>query len=104
VGLSSFAVWRHGLPYPGTVTTSVDRATAAIVDGLACGRSRVYVPRAVAGAIRAKGTSNSPLAWPWTRRFAVRAVPAFEREVEELGGNAQPVPAADDRVVEAVSS
>jgi hypothetical protein len=36
--------------------------------------------------------------------FAVRAVPAFERDVEAPGGSDQPVFAADDRPVEAVSS
>jgi len=39
----SFKDLRRRLPYPGNVTTSVDRAAAAIVDGLARRRSRVYV-------------------------------------------------------------
>lgn len=94
--LPSFAGLRQGLPYPGNVTTSVDRAAAAIVDGLARRRSRVYVPRAVAVANWAKGALNSPLAWPWMRRFAARAVPALEREVEALGRMDQLVPGAAD--------
>jgi len=36
------------------------------------------------------------LAWPWTRRFAAKAVPALEREVEALGRHDQLVPGADD--------
>ena len=94
--LPSFAGLRQGLPYPGNVTTSVDRAAAAIVDGLARRRSRVYVPRAVVVANWAKGALNSPLAWPWMRRFAARAVPALEREVEALGRMDQLVPGAAD--------
>ena len=41
--LPSFQDLRARLPYPGNVTTSVDRAAAAIVDGLVRRRSRVYV-------------------------------------------------------------
>jgi hypothetical protein len=92
VDLPSFAVLRRGLPYPGNVTTSVDQAAAAIVEGLARRRRRVYVPRAVGVANWAKGALNSPLAWPWMRRFAARAVPTLEREVEALGRMDQLVP------------
>jgi len=95
VDLPSFAGLRKGLPYPGNVTTSVEKAATAIVDGLARRRSRVYVPRAVAVANWAKGALNSPLAWPWMRRFAARAVPTLEREVEALGRLDQVVPAAE---------
>ena len=90
--LPSFAVLRRGLAYPGNVTTSVDQAAAAIVDGLARRRRRVYVPRAVGVANWAKGALNSPLAWPWMRRFAARAVPMLEHEVEALGRMDQLVP------------
>jgi hypothetical protein len=92
--LPSFRGLRRRLPYPGNVTTSADRAAAAIVDGLARRRGRVYVPRAVAVANWARAALNSPLAWPWMRRFAARAVPALEREVEALGRNDQLVPGA----------
>jgi NAD(P)-dependent dehydrogenase (short-subunit alcohol dehydrogenase family) len=92
VDLPSFAVLRRGLPYPGNVTTSVDQAAAAIVEGLARRRRRVYVPRAVGVANWAKGALNSPLAWPWMRRFAARAVPTLEGEVEALGRMDQLVP------------
>jgi NAD(P)-dependent dehydrogenase (short-subunit alcohol dehydrogenase family) len=95
VDLPSFAGLRKGLPYPGNVTTSVEKAATAIVDGLARRRSRVYVPRAVAVANWAKGALNSPAAWPWMRRFAARAVPTLEREVEALGRLDQVVPAAE---------
>jgi NAD(P)-dependent dehydrogenase (short-subunit alcohol dehydrogenase family) len=95
VDLPSFAGLRKGLPYPGNVTTSVDQAATAIVDGLARRRRRVYVPRAVVVANWAKGALNSPLAWPWIRHFAARAVPALEREVEALGRLDQLVPAVD---------
>ena len=87
--LPSFRRVRERLPYPGNVTTSVDRAAAAIVDGLARRRGRVYVPRAVVVANWLKAAINSPLAWPWVRRFAAQAVPAVEREVEALGRNDQ---------------
>jgi NAD(P)-dependent dehydrogenase (short-subunit alcohol dehydrogenase family) len=96
VDLPSFLGLRARLPYPGNVTTSVDRAAAAIVDGLARRRSRVYVPRAVAFANWAKGALNSPLVWPWMRRFAAQAVPTLEREVDALGRN--------DQVVQVVAS
>jgi NAD(P)-dependent dehydrogenase (short-subunit alcohol dehydrogenase family) len=95
--LPAFALLRRGLPYPGNVTTSVDQAAAAIVDGLERRRRRVYVPRAVGVANWAKGALNSPLAWPWMRRFAARSVPTLEREVEALGRLDQIVPAVDDR-------
>jgi NAD(P)-dependent dehydrogenase (short-subunit alcohol dehydrogenase family) len=93
--LPSFPELRRGLPYPRNVTTSVDKAATAIVDGLARRRSRVYVPRAVAVANWAKGALNSPVAWPWMRRFAARSVPTLEREVEALGRLDQVVPVAD---------
>lgn len=79
----------------GNVTTSVEKAGVAIVDGLAQRRSRVYVPRAVAVANWLKGALNSPLAWPWMRRFAAQTVPAIEREVAALGRNHQLVPSRD---------
>jgi NAD(P)-dependent dehydrogenase (short-subunit alcohol dehydrogenase family) len=100
----SFQDLRRRLPYPGNVTTSVERAAAAIVDGLARRRSRVYVPRAVVVANWAKGALNSPVAWPWMRRFAAQTVPTLEREFEALGRHDQRVPNADDRVSEAISS
>lgn len=96
VDIPSFRSLRERLPYPGNVTTSVDKAAAAIVDGLARRRSRVYVPRAVAAANWLKGALNSPLAWPWMRRFAAQTVPAIEREVAALGRNDQLVPGADE--------
>ena len=70
----------------------VTGAARGIVDGLARRRSRVYVPRAVGVANWAKGALNSPLAWPWMRRFAAQAVPVLEREVEALGRHDQLVP------------
>lgn len=78
----SFQELRRRLPYPGNVTTSVDRAAAAIVTGLVRRRSRVYVPGAVVIANWAKAALNSPLAWPWMRRFAAGLVPTLEREVQ----------------------
>jgi NAD(P)-dependent dehydrogenase (short-subunit alcohol dehydrogenase family) len=92
--LPSFQELRARLPYPGNVTTGVDRAAAAIVRGLALRRSRVYVPRAVAVANWAKAALNSPAAWPWMRRFAAEVTPALEREVEALGRHDQLVPGA----------
>jgi NAD(P)-dependent dehydrogenase (short-subunit alcohol dehydrogenase family) len=92
VDIPSFQQMRRRLPYPGNVTTSVDRAASAIVDGLAYRRSRVYVPRAVAVANWAKALLNSPVVWPWTRRFSAATVPALETEVAALGRNDQLVP------------
>jgi hypothetical protein len=94
--LPSFRRLRARLPYPGNVTTSVEKAAAAIVDGLAHRRSRVYVPRAVVLANWLKAALNSPLAWPFARRLAKHAVPALEREVEALGRNDQLVPGRTD--------
>jgi len=91
--IPSFQDLRRRLPYPGNVTTNVDRAAAAIVAGLIRRRSRVYVPRAVVVANWAKAALNSPAAWPWMRRFAARVVPTLEREVEALGRYDQLVPA-----------
>jgi NAD(P)-dependent dehydrogenase (short-subunit alcohol dehydrogenase family) len=95
--LPSFQDMRRRLPYPGNVTTSVDRAAAAIVDGLVRRRSRVYVPRAVVVANWAKAALNSPAAWPWMRRFAANVVPVLERECEALGRHDQLTPAIDAR-------
>ncbi|TQC43020.1 SDR family oxidoreductase [Rhodococcus sp. WS4] len=92
IDLPSFQEMRTRLPYPGNVTTSVDRAASAIVDGLAYRRSRVYVPRAVVVANWAKALLNSPLIWPWTRRFSAATVPSLEAEVAALGRNDQLVP------------
>jgi hypothetical protein len=94
--LPSFQELRARLPYPGNVTTSVDRAAAAIVNGLVSRRSRVYVPRAVVVANWAKAALNSPAAWPWMRRFAAQVTPTLEREVEALGRHDQLVPGAYD--------
>src|ERR1700758_4032517 len=93
--LPSFRDLRRRLPYPGNVTTNVDRAAAAIVDGLVRRRARVYVPRAVVVANWAKAAVNSPAAWPWMRRFAANVVPTLEREVEALGRHDQLVPAVN---------
>ena len=99
----SFQELRRRLPYPGNVTTSVDRAAAAIVDGLVRRRSRVYVPRAVVVANWAKAALNSPAAWPWMRRFAAGVVPTLEREVEALAWRGQLTPAVDDRAYDAAT-
>ena len=90
--IPSFQDLRRRLPYPGNVTTSVDRAAGAIVDGLVRRRSRVYVPRAVVVANWAKAALNSPAAWPWMRRFAAQVVPVLESECEALGRHDQLVP------------
>ncbi|RNM17388.1 SDR family oxidoreductase [Nocardioides pocheonensis] len=92
VDLPSFQALRKELPYPGNVTTSVDRAALAIVDGLERRRKRVYVPRAVGVTSWAKAALNSGLTWPWVRRFAGRWVPTIEDEVAALGRNDQLVP------------
>ncbi|HSS24315.1 MAG TPA: SDR family oxidoreductase [Mycobacterium sp.] len=95
--IPSFMGLRGRLPYPGNVTTSVDQAAAAIVKGLTRRRSRVYVPRAVVVANWAKAALNSPVAWPWMRRFADQVVPTLEGEVAALGRNDQLAPAAENR-------
>lgn len=83
--LPSFRKLRDGLPYPGNVTTSVTDAAEAIVRGLERRERRVYVPRAVSIANVAQGFVNSSITWPWFRRFAAKAVPDIEREVDALG-------------------
>jgi len=95
--IPSFQGLRARLPYPGNVTTSVDRAAAAIVKGLVRRRSRVYVPRAVVVANWAKGALNSPAAWPWMRRFAAEVTPTLEREVSALGRHDQLAPGSESR-------
>ncbi|EDY56569.1 MULTISPECIES: SDR family oxidoreductase [Streptomyces] len=102
--IPSFAAFREKLPYPGNVTTSADRAADAIVNGLVRRRSRVYIPRAVVVVNWAKAVLNSPLAWPWARRFAARAVPSLEREVAALGRQDQLTPGGDARAAETGSS
>ena len=92
--IPSFTQLRKELPYPGNVTTSVDKAASAIVDGLESRRTRVYVPRAVGAAGWAKAAISSPAAWPWARRFAGKWVPTLEREIAALGRNEQLVPPA----------
>lgn len=95
--IPSFMDLRGRLPYPGNVTTSVDRVAAAIVNGIVRRRSRVYVPRAVVVANWAKAALNSPAAWPWMRRFAAQVVPTLEREVAALGRHDQLVPGNETR-------
>lgn len=92
--LPSFQALRRKLPYPGNVTTTVEQASRAIVNGLARRRSRVFVPQAVTIAHWGKALVSSALVWPWTRRFAAVAVPALEREVDALGRNDQLAPQA----------
>lgn len=92
--IPSFVQLRKELPYPGNVTTNVDQAAKAIVDGLSSRRARVYVPRAVGIAGWAKAAISSPVAWPWARRFAGKWVPTLEREIEALGRSEQLVPPA----------
>lgn len=94
--IPSFVRLRKELPYPGNVTTSVDDAAAAIVDGLVSRRARVYVPRAVGAAGWAKAAISSPVGWLWARRFARTWVPTLEREIGALGRNEQLVPPAAD--------
>jgi NAD(P)-dependent dehydrogenase (short-subunit alcohol dehydrogenase family) len=94
--LPSFQELRARLPYPGNVTTSVDRAAAAIVRALARRRSRVYIPRAVGVANWAKAALGSPAARPLLRRLAGEEVPALEREIEALGRNDQLVTGAEN--------
>jgi NAD(P)-dependent dehydrogenase (short-subunit alcohol dehydrogenase family) len=76
--LPSFQELRARLPYPGNVTTSVDRAAAAILRGLTRRRTRVYIPRAVGTANWAKAALSSPAARPLLRRLAGEEVPALE--------------------------
>ena len=102
--IPSFQELRRRLPYPGNVTTSVDRAAAAIVDGLARRRSRVYVPRAVVVANWAKAALTSPAAWPWMRRFAAQVAPALEREFAALGSSDQLMPDASRAAYQSSSS
>ena len=97
--LPSFQALRARLPYPGNVTTSVDRAAEAIVRGLVRRRSRVYVPRAVVVANWAKAALNSPVAWPWMKRFAAQVTPTLEREVAALGRHDQIVPGSQSHSV-----
>jgi short-subunit dehydrogenase len=96
--LPSFVKLRKELPYPGNVTTSVDKAAAAIVEGLVSRRARVYVPRAVGAVGWSKAALSSPVAWLWAKRFAAEWVPTLEREIEALGRNEQLVPPASGRV------
>ena len=96
--IPSFVQLRKELPYPGTVTTSVDKAAGAIVDGLVSRRARVYVPRAVGAAGWAKAAISSPAGWLWAKRFAAKWVPTLEREIEALGRNEQLVPTTSDLV------
>ncbi|SDI17056.1 hypothetical protein SAMN05192558_101317 [Actinokineospora alba] len=90
--IPSFVRMRSELPYPGNVTTSVEKAAGAIVDGLATRRARVYVPRAVGAVAWAKAAAGSAVGWLWVRRFAGRWVPTLEREIQALGRNEQLVP------------
>lgn len=90
--IPSFVRLRKELPYPGNVTTSVDKAAGAIVDGLASRRARVYVPRAVGAVAWTKAAAGSAVGWLWVRRFARKWVPTLEREIQALGRNEQLVP------------
>ncbi|MCK8642392.1 SDR family oxidoreductase [Mycobacterium colombiense] len=100
--LPSFKALRERLPYPANVVTRVDEVATAIVDGLERRRSRVYVPRAVLVANWAKAVLNSPMTWPWVRRFAAQSVPSLEREVEALGRHVQLLPGVNGSTDEPV--
>lgn len=95
--LPSFTALRRELPYPGNVTSSVQKVAGAIVDGMVTQRSRVYVPRAVGVVGWAKAALASPAAWLWARRFAADWVPTLEREIAALGRNDQVVPRLSER-------
>lgn len=90
--LPSFDRLRAELPYPGNVTTSVDKVATAMVDALSSRRARVYVPGAVGVTSWAKAALSSPIAWLWTRRFAAKWVPPLEKEIAALGRYEQLVP------------
>ena len=90
--LPSFVKLRKELPYPGNVTTSVDKAAGAIVDSLVSREARVYVPGAVGIAYWSRAVLSSPAAWLWAKRFAAKWVPNLEREVTALGRNEQLIP------------
>lgn len=92
--LPAFRDLRARLPYPGNVTTGVDKAAAAIVTGLARRHGRVYVPRAVGATNWAKAAVNSPMAWPYLRRITSDLIPSLEREVTALGRQDQPLAVA----------
>lgn len=89
--IPSFPKMRGELPYPGNVTTSVEKAATAIVDGLVGRRARVYVPRAVGVVSWGKAAVASPTAWLWARRFATKWVPRLEREIAARDKNRGPV-------------
>ena len=102
--LPSFVGLRRELPYPGNVTTSVDKVADAIVDSLGRRSARVYVPRAVGVVHWSKAALSSPVAWLWAKRFAAKWVPSLEREVDALGRNEQLVPSHPQPANEHTSS
>lgn len=94
--LPSFRELRGRLPYPGSATTNVDRAAAAIVRGMIRRRSRVYVPRAVMVANWAKAAVNSSIALPWMLWLSFALIPSLEREVDALGRHEQLLPGTEE--------
>ena len=83
--LKTFDAAIEKFPYPLNATTSVEDCADAIVDGIERRRSRVYVPKAIAGVQALRTVFTGPIASWIIRREAKRLVPQLEAELTALG-------------------
>jgi short-subunit dehydrogenase len=83
--LPAFDSWLARLPGPLSRTTSVETCAAALVDGIARRRERIYVPRSVAALQLARAAMTGRTVGALVRRDAAARVPAVEAEALRLG-------------------
>lgn len=85
--LALFRTTLASLPWPLGTTLPVGACAAALVEGMRRRRSRIYVPRALAGVQALRTIFTGPVGRRLMRGRAARSVPELEREVRELGGS-----------------
>jgi NAD(P)-dependent dehydrogenase (short-subunit alcohol dehydrogenase family) len=83
--LKTFADALDRMPWPLNSTTSLEDCADAMADGIARRRSRVYVPRTMAGVQALRTVFTGPIAGWIIRREAKTLVPQIEAEITELG-------------------
>lgn len=97
--LKTFDAAFDRFPWPMNATTSVEECADAIVDGIERRRSRVYVPKAIAGVQALRTLTTGPIAAWLIRREAKTMVPQLEAEITGLGryfgGSSVGIPMSD---------
>jgi short-subunit dehydrogenase len=83
--LKTFADALDRMPWPLNSTTSLEDCADAMVEGILRRRSRVYVPRTMAGVQALRTVFTGPIAGWVIRREAKTMVPQMEAEITKLG-------------------